>query len=79
MRKLAAFIAALSLALMPVFALADAPADESDLFFTQSEEEARADLGMDPVVWVFLAAGVSAVVCVGVLTYVNRRQSINDR
>lgn len=80
MRKFAALIAALSLAFTPVFAKADPPvANESDLFFTQSEEEADIDTRAHPVIWVFAAAGVFAVVCVGALTYANRRRSIHDR
>ena len=77
MKHLTAIIISLMLLLMPVSTFAESEiANESDLFFTQSEAGTDIDRSMHPVVWVFVALGVGAVVCVGVLMFINRRDSL---
>ena len=77
-RKTVCLLLALLISLCLTCAPSAQPADESDLFFTQSEAESVPDIdrGVHPVTWIFIALGVSAVAGVGVLTFVNRREKI---
>ena len=77
MKYLTAFVISLILFFAPVAEAAESEiATESALFFTQSEEENDIDRSISPVVWVFVALGVGALVIVGTLTFVNRRQKM---